>query len=255
MTRLQSELHRLYLPAATPDAVPVGEHASLIDADGRVRAMVLALAGPADWAVLSPVWQAVQSELGLPAPAIAVSGADSYQLWFSLALAVPAAQAQAFVEGLRQRYLSHIAPARISLLPADEADAPQLAWQVTTMPVQQVHPDQWSAFVAPDLAPIFAETPWLDIPPNPEGQADLLSRVQSIKPADWQTALAQLRPAPLMARPASVSTGANASESHPSPRRFLLDVMNDATVALPLRIEAAKALLPYTQPSPAQDEP
>ena len=29
------------------------------------------------------------------------------------------------------------------------------------------------------------------------------------------------------------------------PRKFLLDVMNDERVALPLRIEAAKALLPW----------
>jgi hypothetical protein len=30
-----------------------------------------------------------------------------------------------------------------------------------------------------------------------------------------------------------------------APKAFLLDVMNDASVALGLRIEAAKALLPY----------
>jgi hypothetical protein len=36
--------------------------------------MVLELARPAEWPPLARVWQAVQAELGLPAPAIAVSG-------------------------------------------------------------------------------------------------------------------------------------------------------------------------------------
>ncbi|MDZ4295265.1 MAG: hypothetical protein U1C47_25500 [Hydrogenophaga sp.] len=34
------------------------------------------------------------------------------------------------------------------------------------------------------------------------------------------------------------------------PRRFLLDVMNDPTVALVLRIDAAKALLPAANDAP-----
>ena len=37
-----------------------------------------------------------------------------------------------------------------------------------------------------------------------------------------------------------VTTGA-----YQDPKRFLLDVMNNDTVSLGLRIEAAKALLPY----------
>jgi hypothetical protein len=38
----------------------------------------------------------------------------------------------------------------------------------------------------------------------------------------------------------------------PDPKRFLLDVMNDDTLALGLRIEAAKALLPYFEQAPHQ---
>ena len=44
-----------------------------------------------------------------------------------------------------------------------------------------------------------------------------------------------------MASPAETATAA----SRDDPRRFLIEVMNDERVALALRIEAAKALLPY----------
>lgn len=243
MTRLQSEWQRLYQPGTA--------NTSLIDPEGRVRAMVLALSRPADWAALSAVWQAVQSELSLPAPAIAVSGSDGYQLWFSLAEPVPAPQAHAFVESLRARYLSQIEPARICLFPALDAPAPQSNWYAGMVPAQHAQADQWSAFVAPDLAPVFAETPWLDIPPSPDGQADLLSSLRSIKPDAWQTALARLQPAPALPRPATASASASLSaetaQPCPDARRFLLGVMNDESVALALRIEAAKALLPYSQ--------
>jgi len=87
--------------------------------------------------------------------------------------------------------------------------------------------------VAPDLAPVFAEEPWLDTPPGEEGQADLLARLQSIKSAAL--------PGPAAAAAAG-ATPAPATNS--DPKRFLLEVMNDASVPLALRIEAAKALLP-----------
>ena len=34
-------------------------------------------------------------------------------------------------------------------------------------------------------------------------------------------------------------------QTSPNPKHFLLEVMNDPTIAMQLRIEAAKALLPY----------
>jgi hypothetical protein len=250
MTRLQSEWQRLYLPCLPTSSATATGDTSLIDPQGRVRAMVLALARPADWAALSVVWQAVQSDLSLPAPAIAVTGVDGYQLWFSLAEPVSVPAAHGFVESLRARYLSQIEPARVTLLPALDAQSTQRDWHVGMVPAQQGDTDQWSAFVAPDLAPVFADTPWLDIPPSPDGQADLLSSLQSIKPSDWQKALASLQPAVAAPQPAaaSTSTRTNAAEPCQDARHFLLGVMNDETVALALRIEAAKALLPYSLP-------
>ena len=256
MNRLQRELHRLYVPAAASGEAPDATAPRLIDAQGRVRAMVLTLAAPADWPTLAPVWSSVQSDLDLPAPAIAVSGRDGHQLWFSLAEPVPAAQAQAFLGALCRRYLAEIKPARLSLMPSADAASAQPALHADLVPAEQPSTGHWSAFVAPDLAPVFADEPWLELPPNPEGQAQLLARLQSIRPGDFEQALARLWPAPAPVVAASDTTASDAAVAGPTdaclaaagpwldPRRFLLAVMNDSSVALALRIEAAKALLP-----------
>jgi hypothetical protein len=240
MTRLPFELQRLYQSPAAAGR-PAGDLlADLIDAEGRVRAAMLELARPADWSAVAGIWRGVQSELGLPAPAIAVSGGDAYQLWFSLSEPTLVAEAQAFLEGLRRRYLAVLAPGRIRILPSADAALPATtppgAWR---LPPWQVPGGLWSAFVAPDLAPIFADEPGLDTEPGADGQADLLSGLKSISSADFQTALGLLGggPAP------SPSPSAPAGLRQTDPRQFLLGVMNDDSVALALRIEAAKALL------------
>ena len=258
MNRLQSEVHRLYLPQAGAGQAAACDASGLIDADGQVRAMVLALARPADWEALSRVWQGVQVDLDLPAPAIAVSGDDAYQLWFSLSAPVPAACARAFLESLRLRYLADIKPQRVSLMPTVDAAASLQARHARQVPAPQANSGHWSAFVAPDLAPVFAEEPWLDIPPNPDGQANLLARLRSIPSADFELALERLRPATVAVPPATASgsaqtavAGVGGMPTRPAaqgewrdPKRFLLDVMNNDAVDLHLRIEAAKALLP-----------
>ena len=127
------------------------------------------------------------------------------------------------------------------------------------VPAPQANGGRWSAFVAPDLAPVFAEEPWLDLPPSLDGQSNLLSGLDSIELADFQRALERLTPTSIPAHPRPpaespvtavagvdpVRTGSAPTGAWPDPQRFLLDVMNDDTVVLGLRIEAAKALLPY----------
>lgn len=244
MNRLQSECHRLYLPHLPEKRDADSVESGLVDSNGTVRAMVLEVARPADWDAIASVWQGVQVDLDLPAPAIAVSGVDGYQLWFSLLEPVPAVQAHAFLDALRARYLRAIAPERVRLLPAVEAAEPRHAGAV---PALQVRSGCWSAFVAPDLAPMFADTPWLDIEPSQDGQADLLSCIESIKEADFRKALERLGPVttPATADAGPVDTGSASRYACPDPKRFLLDVMNDDAVALELRVEAAKALLPF----------
>lgn len=246
MNRLQSELHRLYL---LPDPhAGAGREAQLIGPLGTVRALVMELAHPADWEVLSAVWRGVQTDLQMPAPAIAVSGSDGLQLWFSLAEPVDVPRAAAFLAQLRARYLADIAPARLRLLPS----ATDPSRHAALVPAPQAASGNWSAFVAPDLAPVFAETPWLDIPPGPDGQADLLARLESIKPAAFEAAMVRLAPVapatPAASAPAAPpsNTGVHtlaAGAPHVDPKRFLQQVLNDETVALALRIDAAKALL------------
>jgi len=202
----------------------------------------------------------VQADLAWPAPAIAVSGHDACQLWFSLQTPVSVAQAHALLEALRERYLSHIKPSRVGLLPRPDAQAPHQARHAARVPAQQGEAEQWSAFVAPDLAPMFDETPWLDMPPSPEGQADLLAALRSISPAAWTDAQQLLAPpaaqavlaprasvaATLPQMPVAIKT--DVPPTSLDPQHFLQTVMNDPTVALALRIEAAKALLPYSRP-------
>jgi hypothetical protein len=246
MNRLPSELRRLYVPQPDADQGRAPEELCLIDSGGRVRAMVLELARPADWAALSKLWQGVQADLELPAPAIAVSGQDGFQLWFSLAEPVPAARAMVFLESLRVRYLGDIKAQRVALMPVADAASTLQARHAKLVPAQQANSGHWSAFVAPDLAPVFNDEPWLDIPPSPEGQSELLSRLKSIPLADFRRALERLMPAPVRGPFQEVSGAAEVVIGCLDPKRFLYSVMNDNTVALALRIEAAKALLPYT---------
>lgn len=234
----------------------------LVGPGDTVRALVLALAQPADWDVLSRVCRGVQTELALPAPAIAVSGTDALQLWFSLAEPLAAAQAHGFLVQLCQRFLPDIDPRRLRLLPSAGASAARQDGHAAAVPALQPGTDNWSAFVAPDLAPVFGETPWLDIAPGEEGQANLLRAIAPIEAAAFAAAAALLRPVP-MAEPVLAATPAPAPAQAQAPapaqaaagsdtgcetaalaRAFLCQVMQDAASPLALRIEAAKALLP-----------
>ncbi|OYT87807.1 MAG: hypothetical protein CFE46_11805 [Burkholderiales bacterium PBB6] len=247
MNRFESELTRLFL-------LPPPEGSAAVPA-GAVRAALLELSRPARWGELATVWQGVQADLDLPAPAIAVSGVDGMQLWFSFAEPVAASQAVALLKALRQRYLADVATDRV-----------RMAVSPDHLPAKEVRTGCWSAFVAPDLAPIFSDEPWLDTPPSPEGQADVLVRLRSITPPAFRAALARLDEhlnppgAEALLQPeqaksagaaaaagthqAAASTGLAGAAVHTSAREFLLAVMNDAGVDMALRIEAAKALLP-----------
>ncbi|MCR5867811.1 hypothetical protein [Aquincola sp. J276] len=262
MSRLHDEFRRLFQPAApVAEARPPGspvDTSALADDQGRVRALVLELARPADWPALAAVWQGVQAELGLPAPAVAVNGSEGLQLWFSLVQPVPVEQAQAFLQGLRRRWLSEVAAPRLALLPrasdAAAGAAPHWGNAAAVLSQQAQSPGCWPAFIAPDLAAVFADTPWLDLQPSAEGQADLLAGLRSLPPQAWQAALQTLAPPAGSPAPANRDLPASASAPALAPaacgdgapaaaERFLRSVMDDGAAPLALRIEAAKALL------------
>ncbi|MDH0866067.1 hypothetical protein [Mitsuaria sp. GD03876] len=231
MSRFAAEFQRLY--AAGPE--------------GSARALVLDVGRPSDWDLMGAVWRGVQLELSLPAPGIAIAGENSYQLWFSLERGVAPDEAKAFFDGIQARFLAGVAASRIRWLTA-----------IPEVPAE-VREDQWSAFVAPDLAPVFVEATWLDIPPGLEGQADLLKGLKRITPSAWEVALEQLAASKptASATPVAASSGPSTSPASTpeapavfapatrftDPREFLLQVMNDASVPMALRIEAAKGLL------------
>ncbi len=239
MSRLSAEIRRLFLPAETVPTDAARQTLPWADPAGRLRALVLELARPADWHLLAAVWKGVQADLQLPAPAIAANGTDGLQLWFSVAEPLDPDRAHAFLDALR-------------LMPTASPD-PQVA--AAPVPAPLGTSGHWSAFVAPDLAPLFDDTPWLDIPPGDDAQAGLLTRLESIKPAQWEAALRQLQPAPTIAPEAQRDAAGDAASEpkdagtpaacNPDARRFLLAVMNDTAAPLALRVEAAKAVLPY----------
>ena len=257
MNRLQSELARLYLPRPQDRLDADVQRTALVDTSGKVRAMVMELRRPPDWQALSFVWQGVQIELELPAPAIAVSGTDGLQLWFSLTEPIAAVQAHGFLEGLRRRFLAEIDSSRVRLMPAAQASALRQDLHAALVPALQEGSGNWSAFLAPDLVPVFAESPWLDIPPNEEGQATLLRSIEVITQSVFEAACTKLGltmppPPPMSTVAVAASVDERVALDRPKaaceggdPEQFLHRIMNDDSVALALRIEAAKALLQY----------
>ncbi|MDR0775194.1 MAG: hypothetical protein LBE81_00945 [Azonexus sp.] len=275
MNRLISELQRLYFPFplrgcvmatdAPSEAMAVaelttadltrslaGEATLLLDpaTDDTTRCLVLHFAHGDDWPQVAALYQALQEDLALPAPAIAVDTEAGYQLWLSLAEAVPLAMAGAFLAALRRHYLAGLPVASLTCIPGGEA-TPGL---LRPVPSLQAANGKWSAFIDPGMGSLFVAEAGLDIAPNPERQADLLAGLASIPPGDLQRALQWLEEqsatpvvqADIPAQaPVDVGQRLMLAGIYGDPQSFLLAVMNDPSASAGHRIEAAKALLPY----------
>jgi hypothetical protein len=220
MDKLTTELSRLY------------------GRPGEPRALVLGFRCTADWERAASLWQALQEELELPAPAISVSVADGYRLWLSLAAPLPTAEVQAFLDALRGKYLADLSPGKLELLVGESAS-------LSPVPALDPASGKWSAFIDPSMGSMFVEEPGLEMAPSLDRQADMLAGLRSITANSLRQAMEKLQTA---AEPDESSTG-NTSSPGPQghftdPKNFLLAVMNDASLAMRDRIEAAKALLP-----------
>lgn len=227
----------------------------LLSANGKVRAMVINFKKPSDWQQVGNLYQAVQDELDLPAPAISVSGRKGYTVWFSLAEPVPLAQARDFLDALRRKYLADITLPNLQLRP-DSAQA-----LTTLAPALNAATGKWSAFIDPSMGAMFVDDSGLEMAPNMDRQADVLAGLKSIKAGDLQRAIGVLQTAAESAsKPDPVPTGGleiqrNEGAKRPGmlgvgtdygdPKSFLLAVMNDPSASPRQRIRAAKALLPY----------
>ncbi|MET3131466.1 hypothetical protein AAKU55_001728 [Oxalobacteraceae bacterium GrIS 1.11] len=211
MQKLISELIRLYLPAGTlsPEVLAqrmlgqTSQAVNLTSADGLTRAMVIAFhkIGASDeaqhWSRLCAVANALQTQLGFPAPAVSISGANGYALWLSLETPIPAAQAQTFLELLHTTYFPDL-----DLRP-DAIRAP-----VELPPCLHQSSGKWAAFIHPGMGASFADDSGLEMAPPFAAQAAFLEGLQSINEAQLRHALQVLGPAPLLKVPALAHTAA-----------------------------------------------
>jgi hypothetical protein len=215
MQKLISELTRLYLPAGTLSPEVLAQHMlgqttlaiHLTTDDGLTRAMVIPFHKMGDreeaqhWTRLCAVANALQSELGFPAPAVSISGANGYALWLSLEAPLPAAQAQAFLELLRQAYFPDM-----DLRPDAVSAAVELP------PCLNQRTGKWAAFIHPGMGASFADESGLEMAPPFAGQAAFLEGLQSISEAQFLHALNMLQPshaaAPTVSVPALERTAA-----------------------------------------------
>lgn len=250
MNRLNAELQRLY--GIHGLATPVGT-------DSRVSVVVLGFARAADWALVAKFLRDVQDDLKLPPPAVSVAGGGGYHLWFSLDEPVEAERAGEFLRLMCCKFLSEVPADRLRLWPGEEENSLAEARQLVFPPVRDAGSGKWSAFIEPDLGSMFVEEPGLEMAPNEERQADLLSGLKRIRPDVFQNLLARLRQQPTAGNVFPSETpipGTGAEVKRPisglslgggfaDPKSFLLAVMNDPAANAELRVEAAKALLPY----------
>lgn len=188
MQKLNVELNRLYLAAA----------------DGGTRSIALAfkkLPGDGEaghWERLCAVANALQSELGLPAPAVSISGTGAFGLWLSLETPAAPAQAVEFKELLCRAYCPELAGAAVIKSP----DLP---------PQMSNDSGKWSAFIHPGMGASFAGDEGLEVQPPEAGQVALLEGLESISAVQFAKALVQLRPAaPGLQLPAPVGGTAQA---------------------------------------------
>lgn len=224
MQKLIAELMRLYLPdgAAPPDVLALhalGQHAletSLTGADGMTHAIHIPFRrtrGEEHWERLCAVANALQQDLGLPAPAVSISGDDAYGLWLSFAPAQPAAQAQDFLQRLQAAYFPDVA------LAEDAVHAP-----VALPPCLHPRTGKWSAFIHPGMGASFADEAGLDMTPPSAGQVAFLEGLESIGKEEFAHARELLSPA---AQPVPVATSLTATQTITPPDGLLL---KDATL-------------------------
>lgn len=227
----------------------------LVSAQYQVRTMIVGFARAADWSHVANLCQAIQGELELPVPAISVSPENGFQVWLSLAEPVAVAQAAAFLNALHNNYLSEVLRSKLTLQPGAANSDGVVLLVPSYRPVSQ----KWSAFIDPSMGSMFSDELGLDMAPNLDRQADMLTGLKSISTSDFQRALSLLtadaaadadggQPINVVEQPSTpeLIPGINFTD----PKTFLLAVMNDPSASVGDRVRAAEALLPYFERLP-----
>ncbi|HEY3431667.1 MAG TPA: hypothetical protein VGK09_03885 [Rhodocyclaceae bacterium] len=228
----------------------------LVNPEGLVRALVITFDRAKDWNHLTTLYQGLEEDLKLPAPAVSISATGGFQLWLSLADNVTIAEATAFLEILRSKYLADIPVRHLKLSPSiNEYSAGELP-TVDLVPSFHQASGKWSAFIDPSMGGMFLDEPGLDMAPNMAGQADILAKFESIKSQDFQRVLASFQ-SPMPVELKLIETATNdqcgptshsrldVGSNYTEPKSFLLAVMNSPSASPDQRIKAAQALLPY----------
>lgn len=215
MQKLISELTRLYLQPGSPPPAVLEQHLlghttlplSLVTDDGLTRAIVIAfhkMAGGDEaqhWTLLCEVANALQAQLGLPAPAVSISGSDGYKLWLSLETPTPAAMVEQFMDLLSKAYFPNMPPG-----PNDDTALVKLP------PCLHSGTGKWAAFIHPGLGASFADESGLEMAPPIVGQAALLEDLKSISQAQFLHATQTLQQShgvvPIAGEPVSASASA-----------------------------------------------
>ncbi len=192
MQKLISELTRLYLPTGSLSPEIWEQHfggqsssgMNLVTANGLTRAMAIPFDKQPDseeaqhWSLLCVVANALQEQLGLPAPAVSISGANGFRLWLSFEEAHPAARVQQFLELLRDAYF-----------PSMDLSTEAASARAELPPCLHASSGKWAAFINPGLGASFADESGLEMAPPFAGQAALLENLKSISEAQFAHAM------------------------------------------------------------------
>jgi hypothetical protein len=188
MRKLIAELRRLYLlddrRYSDADLEPHlrGERTigvDLANGEGLVRALVIEfrkLPDDGHWSQLCETANALQTELGLPAPAVSVSGGDSYGLWLSLETPVPVARLRQLKALLHQAYFAQ-----------QDIDIDKSV--VELPPCLHMASGLWAAFINPGMGASFADDLGLDMQPPIAAQTAFLEGLRGITAAEFEHAL------------------------------------------------------------------
>jgi hypothetical protein len=180
MEKLIAQLTRLYL---MPGTLPAGlEQVPLVSNEGLTRAIVIDFpraGGERHWTQLCEVANALQEKLGLPAPAVSITGGSGFRLWLSLSAPVPVADVHRFLSLLRSAWFPE--------LPLHASSA------VALPPCLHRESGKWAAFIHPGMGASFAEDAGLEVAPPDAAQLAFLEGLESIDPAQLQEAMATMQ--------------------------------------------------------------
>ena len=190
MEKLIAQLVRLYLmPGTDPAGLAqhlLGQHTvstPLESSEGLTRAIVIDFPRAAEdetrhWGQLCEVANTLQEKLGLPAPAVSITGGNAFRLWLSLRDPVPAASVRRFLSLLRTAYFPE--------LPLHASSAVELP------PCLHHETGKWAAFIHPGMGASFAGEAGLELSPPAAAQLAFLEGLDSIGAAQFEAAMAAM---------------------------------------------------------------